>query len=364
MSELITQKALLQLVEEWLARGKAVTGPVEVKPGLYLFKTLTREPDDDLSKPKILRPRRSPGRFTYDDLELDGFVRPANSIKDVLFPRCEKIYRYHFKGQKVELEDCDVSPVQRVIVGARPCDAASLPILDKVFNWDYEDKFYNARRAATTVITLACTKFDDKCFCTSVGLGPAAERGSDVILIPLGEGASEYEVRCLTDKGKALFAGKTQSSDKTAPTPTGPEQKIDVAWLEKDLKSSYENPAWQGIALRCLGCGACAYVCPTCHCFDIVDEGTAAGGARMKNWDSCQFAMFTLHASGHNPRATQGQRQRQRIQHKFRIYPEKFGEILCTGCGNCTRTCPVGLGVLHAVRQLRDAPARDTSEVE
>jgi ferredoxin len=116
--------------------------------------------------------------------------------------------------------------------------------------------------------------------------------------------------------------------------------------------------------LRCLGCGACAYTCPTCHCFDIVDEGNAAGGARVKNWDSCQFPMFTMHASGHNPRSTQGQRQRQRIQHKFRIYPEKFGETLCTGCGNCTRNCPVELGVLNTLLSLREYALRNLNEVQ
>ena len=81
------------------------------------------------------------------------------------------------------------------------------------------------------------------------------------------------------------------------------------------------GPRWTAETPRCLGCGACAYICPTCHCFDIVDEGSAAGGVRVRNWDACQFAMFTAHASGHNPRGAQSQRQRQRVFHKFQIYP-------------------------------------------
>ena len=92
------------------------------------------------------------------------------------------------------------------------------------------------------------------------------------------------------------------------------------------LAAGYERPEWQSLTRRCLGCGACAYTCPTCHCFDIVDEGNAAGGVRVRNWDACQFAMFTAHASGHNPRSVQSQRQRQRIYHKFQVYPEKFGD--------------------------------------
>ena len=114
----------------------------------------------------------------------------------------------------------------------------------------------------------------------------------------------------------------------------------------KDHRRSAEH------ALACVGCGACAYSCPACHCFDMVDEGNGREGVRARNWDACQFAMFTLHASGHNPRASQGARQRQRIYHKFVMYPEKFDEILCTGCGNCARNCPVGLGVLPVVREI------------
>jgi ferredoxin len=89
-----------------------------------------------------------------------------------------------------------------------------------------------------------------------------------------------------------------------------------------------------------------------CYCFDIVDEGNGREGVRARNWDACQFPMFTLHASGHNPRPTQGDRQRQRLYHKFFVYPEKFGEILCTGCGNCARNCPVGLGVLPSIMEI------------
>ncbi len=328
MSQTISIDALKQLVSEWIAQGKRAIGPTRIKDDLVLYAPLA-----------------DAGALT-----LDGFVHPANSIKEFLFPRTEPIYTYQFKGQAIELGDSVPNAVEQIIVGARPCDAASVAILDHVFNWDFADAFYNARRQATTIVALGCATYDDQCFCTSVGLGPVAEKGADALLIPMDGG---FEVRCMTPKGKALFAGKTQSSDKTAPTPAGPDAKFDLAEIRARLSGNYEDPAWREIVLRCLGCGACAYTCPTCHCFDIVDEGTAMGGARIKNWDSCQFGQFTMHASGHNPRATQGQRQRQRIQHKFRIYPEKFNEILCTGCGNCTRNCPVGLGVLNTLEQLR-----------
>jgi ferredoxin len=328
VSEIISQARLRALVAEWIGAGKQAAGPVRIKPDLVLYSALG-----------------SP-----DELLLEGFVRPANSIKEFVFPKQERLYGYRIQGNNVELLENDAPPEQ-VVVAARPCDAAALPILDHVFNWDFQDEFYNRRRAATTVVTLACNRFDESCFCTSVGLNPASERGSDVMLFDLGN--SNYEVRCLTEKGSALFSGKTEKSDQTARPGKSPEKKFDPQTVRAFVTEHFEDPFWTEHALTCLGCGACAFTCPTCHCFDIVDAGPAAGNARVRTWDSCQFAMFTAHASGHNPRGAQPSRQRQRILHKFAIYPEKFGEILCTGCGNCTRNCPEGIGVLSVATEIK-----------
>jgi ferredoxin len=321
VSATITQAKLADLVREWLGQGKSAAAPVRVKQDRVLYTALTE-----------------PGQMV-----LTGFIRPANSIKEFFFPRHEKLYGYRFAGQRIELTDVSATDTERLVIGGRPCDAAALPILDHVFNWDSQDSFYNRRREGTTVVTLACAAFDEHCFCTSVGLGPASERGSDALLLPMTGGG--YEVRCLTDKGRRLFAGRTATATETAPVVAGPPPAFVPAAVRQALERGYDDPAWAPLALRCLGCAACAYTCPTCHCFDIVDEGNGAGGYRAKNWDCCQFSMFTLHASGHNPRQNQAQRQRQRIQHKFRIYPEKFDDVLCTGCGNCSRNCPAGLSI-------------------
>ncbi len=322
MSAIIREARLRELAAGWLAKGIAVAAPVEVKPGLVQYARLA-----DAAR-----------------MKLDGFIRPSNSIKEFFFPRHEKLYEYRISGHGIELIDTEVPEAPQVILGARPCDAAALPILDHVFNWDYKDEFYLRRRASATVVTIACARHDDACFCTSVGLGPAHEKGSDALLLDLGGG--EYEVRLLTDKGRALFEGAVESSGKTAPEIDGPPVRFTNPAVE------FDSPVYKEHTLSCLGCGACAYTCPTCHCFDIADEGNTRRGARVKNWDACQFALFTLHASGHNPRGSQPDRQRQRIYHKFRIYPEKFGEILCTGCGNCRRNCPVGLGVLSVLEAV------------
>jgi sulfhydrogenase subunit beta (sulfur reductase) len=107
--------------------------------------------------------------------------------------------------------------------------------------------------------------------------------------------------------------------------------------------------------MRCLGCGACAFVCPTCACFDIQDEGSRAGGKRLRCWDSCGFAMFTLHTSGHNPREEQSQRWRQRLMHKFAYMPERQQVLGCVGCGRCSRACPADMEIREHILAVLEA---------
>jgi ferredoxin len=330
MSDAISREDLRKLVAGWMEAGKKVIGPVEVRPGTVAFVPLP----------------------SAAALRLDGWTPPANSIKEAVFPRHEALYGYRLENKQIELIDQPAPTVEQIVIGAHPCQAASFPILDKIFNWDYPDEAYNRRRAGTTVVSLACTASDDECFCTSVGLNPASEKGADAMLFDAGDGG--YTLRVLTDKGRALFPDAPAQGDAPSHA-SAPPRKFDAARAGAFARANFDAPFWKEHALACLGCGICAYTCPVCHCFDIVDEKHGREGVRARNWDACQFPMFTLHASGHNPRHAQGDRQRQRIYHKFVVYPEKFGEILCTGCGNCARNCPVGLGILPLVTEIRDA---------
>ncbi len=120
------------------------------------------------------------------------------------------------------------------------------------------------------------------------------------------------------------------------------------------MEKRFNDPLWERAARSCLACGTCAFACPTCHCFDIQDEQAGSRGLRQKNWDACAFPLFTLHTSSHNPRPDQPSRWRQRLSHKFRYYPEKFGHVLCTGCGRCMRLCPAGMDLLADLKDLSE----------
>ncbi len=287
---------------------------------------------------------------------------PVNSVKDVLMPRSEVIGRAETEGNDFTLTDVQPEAVKTVALGVRPCDAASLAAMDAVFNWDYADAFYNARREAMTVVVLACAATDEQCFCTSVGGAPDSTDGADAVLRP-ADGGAALAFEPLTDKGAAvadaaggLLADAEVTPDPPADVPVQFDPKAVADWCAEH----FEDGLWAEVSLACLGCGACAYACPTCHCFDMQDESTRTNSVRLRNWDSCGFGLFTLHASGHNPRAAQAQRWRQRVMHKFSYFPERFDRLSCTGCGRCARLCGAKMAISETCRRI-DHEAKATA---
>ena len=297
-------------------------------------------------------------------------ILPTKSVKEFFLAEHELILKYKFgEGGNVEIEPVEPSDFAKpaVIFGCRPCDAAAAPIIRGVMTWDYDDNFFLERMKSNIVIAIACVEADEACFCTSVNVQPDGSDGSDVLLKPTQAGTGveqEYVAEVITDKGKE-FISKTQGwgSGDAKPASAVEELKgklkprFDANKIHDWLVANFYDPFWKTASLQCIGCGTCTYLCPTCHCFDIVDEGDIHWGQRAKNWDSCQMKNFTLHTSGHNPRDIQWERYRQRIMHKFRYYPDKFGRILCTGCGRCQRSCPVDMAMVSIIERIRDQAA-------
>ncbi len=331
MPKTITEQNLRQLIDILINEGKRVVGPKQAGT-MTLYEPLAKGEE-----------------LTLTEL-------PRRSAKEAFFPVCETILSYGKAEGKTTVEDVDLARIpETILIGTRPCDAAAAPVLDAVFSWDYQDEFFLERRRKTTVIGLACTKADDACFCTAVGLSPADSRGSDLFLLPLEGG--KYRCQAITDRGKLLMDrhGGLFAEEEGKPLPLAEPTmtKLDLKRIKAWLDENFESPFWAQIAERCAGCGACAFLCPACHCFDICDEGSEQKGERRKFWDACGFGKFTNHASGHNPREVQPSRYRNRIMHKFKYYDDKFGQTLCTGCGRCIRACPVGIDIAAILEEIQ-----------
>jgi ferredoxin len=290
------------------------------------------------------------------------YSNTIGSVKPVFFPQREVLLSY--QGDALRAVHL---PRERIVVfGARPCDARALALLDRVFGAStdpqgrFPDPYYLRRRERSLVIALACAEPQASCFCTAVGGHPAGREGADLLAFRL---VDRLLFEAVTGKGEAFLAehaglfgpagleedsareSQVQRAESLLP---GPEAAaaFEPRRLAEILDRNLEHPVWEEAARGCLGCGACAYLCPTCHCFDITDETDGRGcGIRLRTWDCCQYPLFTRHASGHNPRDSRRQRMRQRIMHKFSYTLANQGAQFCVGCGRCVRSCPVNLDI-------------------
>jgi ferredoxin len=276
--------------------------------------------------------------------------KPAKSPKEFFFPQRELLLSYELSAGDLALSEPEASSGSgRVLFGARPCDVAALPILDKVFGWDDVDPFYVRRRQETSIVSISCQEPCKTCFCTSLGGSPAGTEGTDLLMTPLGD---SYHVQIVTDKGTKLAEQYTvllEESDQRRNRERAAredewqakiEKRVDISGLDQAL--SFDSPVWDKLTQECVDCGICTFLCPTCHCFDIQDEGNSNRGERIRLWDTCAFYEYTKTHAG-QPRPTHNRRYRQRIMHKFQYYPKNFRQILCVGCGRCIQYCPVNI---------------------
>ncbi len=263
--------------------------------------------------------------------------------------------------ETVVVDPVNEAPAQ-VIFGLRPCDVRGFVQMDNVFSGYggfYFDPYYNAKREATTLVAVTCRDPRSTCFCTSVGGGPAGTEGADALLTQV-EGGLTFET--FTPKGEALgaFPGFTEVSQaqslyaetvkETAASRVAPA--FDLEGVRDQLRENIEHGDWHDLAMRCISCGTCTYVCPNCYCFNITDEIVETRGERMRTWDNCFNPMYTLETSGHNPRDIKSNRFRNRFSHKFWYYPDKYDSLLCSGCGRCVANCPTRIDIREVVRTM------------
>jgi formate hydrogenlyase subunit 6/NADH:ubiquinone oxidoreductase subunit I len=315
---------------------------------------------------RIIAPVRHGERVTFEQVKsadsvAADYIQTSVSAKEALFPRYETLLQYRQNGKAAQIDAQVPTAPPTVLFGVHPCDAASIATLRAVLTWGSPDAHFESKLAATTIVGLACTQADPSCFCTSVGGGPQSAAGSDVLLTPLESG--DFRAEVLTEKGRGLVAlgakyFEAAGGELRTAAPPDVAPRFDHAQVKNRLAALFDRTdVWIDQSLGCLGCGACAYVCPTCSCFDIQDERDRRGGLRLRCWDSCGFAQFTLHASGHNPRSKQSERWRQRVMHKFSYQPQRLGVLGCVGCGRCSRSCPADMNLGEHVQRLAEVGA-------
>ncbi len=311
---------------KYLIEGYDLFAPVRLTEGVSVFKKIDDVREVDLSQ-----------------------LVPQKPAKEAFFPQSEVMFRYDETRGHGQIHSEEQVQRERILLGARPCDLEALSIIEKVFgSQEYTDVYFVEKRKKTTIIGLGCDHPLSTCFCASRGGGPFDRTGADLFFTDLGEA---YLVELLTEKGMAF--SKNHFFTEVGPTDMErskeieerASQKVDrsipMEGIEKRLDLMAESPFWDRIHEKCIGCGVCTFLCPTCHCFDLTDESIGRRGQRVRSWDSCLFPIYSLETSGHNPRPTGRERTRQRLMHKLNYYPKNFGKVACVGCGRCIRFCPV-----------------------
>lgn len=321
---MLSRADLVEVAGRAKTKGYAVYAPVRQEAGVFMVRI------DDA------------GTVDFDH------VLTVNTLKDVMLPRCERLATFDLDRQ--EIAPVPPAPERVLVLGSRPCDAAALDILDSILIGQVQDARYAARRRQTVVMTLACSSCDEACFCTSMGYGPHDPTGSDVLGLPHEGG---YIIRALTDKGKGLLREMGLDEDAGGQPMRPPDlgRSVDTSRLKGWLDANFDSPVWQEVSEGCVSCGACYYLCPTCHCFDITDETGVSRGERTRIWDCCSFSGFTKMA-GHQPRVGRHARYRQRVMHKFKYCVDNVGKVACVGDGRCVRFCPYGIDICEILKTL------------
>lgn len=289
-------------------------------------------------------------------------LNTVRSPKDFFFPQMENLMEFKTEGKNIEVIDTRSETEDFVIFGVRACDVKSFEILDRVFLKEPIDSYYASRREKGVIISTACTKPAETCFCKTFGISPEEPEGD----ITTWKTETEIYLRANTEKGKILLE-KLSVITEECDDSTVNEQKEKISEIMnklplKDLTTDsfgggktdeiFNNPAWSELSEACLGCGTCTFVCPTCQCYDIKDFNASNGVIRFRCWDSCMYSDFTRMAHGNN-RLTQKERFRQRFMHKLVYYPENNdGLYSCVGCGRCLAKCPISMNIVKVMKKI------------
>ena len=301
----------------------------------------------------LLYSRLGEGEICYE-------LKPMLSCRSILFPQEDSMFKVHPDG-KIEPT---VDNTRRVLFGIRNCDASAIAITDDFFSRNFKDSYYLPRRQNAILITLGCNYPMDTCWCKYLGTGPFIDQHFDIQLYQISD--HQFLAQTGSSAGQQLIAEHggffeempaTQAEEHIARLKQEADsrfaQAIDFSKaLEIAAAGKVAPQVFETYADECLACGACAFVCPTCTCFDVKDITDNQGVVnRCRQWENCFFKGFTIEASGHNPRRMLPDRIARRFDHKLQFQPKMEGHVGCTGCGRCTMYCITKIG-MHRFAEL------------
>jgi len=292
---------------------------------------------------------------------------PPQSWKRFLFQPQLKLFSIEKTDGKWLFKPAEERIPLRAFIGVRACELSAIAIQDRVFlTGEFRDPHYARQRERIFILAANCGRAFSTCFCTSMKTGPKATEGFDLALSELPDAfvmevGSEMGSEMLRNTGweRATAFDLGRAAQAVQKTERAIERQLRTEDLPKVLYENLEHQHWDEVAMRCLSCGNCTSVCPTCFCMTVEDtcnlKATAADRTRL--WDSCFVREFS-HVHGGNIRPTIRARYRQWLTHKLASWIDQFGTSGCVGCGRCITWCPVGIDLTEEVKAIREKVQR------
>ena len=355
------------------ARGYKVLGPT-VRDGAIVYDEIEGVAD----LPAGWTDRQDAGRYRLERREdgaLFGYAHGPQSWKRFLHPPMQTLWTAKRNGKEVEIIPPETPSQKFAFIGARSCELHAIAIQDKVFRGGpYVDTGYAARRRGAFIVAVNCGEAGGTCFCVSMKTGPKAESGFDLALTELLDGSGHSflveagseagaELLAQLPKRPATEADLAAAEAVTERTASRMGRSLQTDGIKALLQSNPNHPRWEDAAKRCLTCGNCTMVCPTCFCTTVDDHSdlTGASASRERKWDSC-FSLDFSYLHGGAVRQSASSRYRQWMTHKLASWYDQFGTSGCVGCGRCITWCPTGIDITEEAAAIRTAPAARTEE--
>ena len=353
VTQFLSRERLASLFDVLRAARYRIVGP-KVKDGAIVFETITSA----VELPRGVRDDQQPGQYRLRDTgdqRMFAWANGPQAIKPLVFAAHEPLWTASGEGNRsIQFRETLPEPEPVAVIGARPCDLAALAIQDRHFmEGTTPDPYYAARRERLFLVALHCTHPAATCFCNSTGDGPGAISGFDLVMTELDEG---FIVGSGSPKGKDVLA-RLPTEPASPAQLTAADQVVEHAAevqsrklpgrdLRAGLFANLEHPRWEQVAGRCLSCGNCTMVCPTCFCHSEGEMPRLDGKESLhyRQWDSC-FTQGHSYIHGFVIREETRMRYRQWLTHKLGSWHDQFGRSGCVGCGRCITWCPVGIDI-------------------